>query len=368
MKSIDMLEQEIYIVLKKEIYATENKFILLKGLFTVVEGISPDMPIFLQSPEGQAAIFSAINTLLKEQSISPVGKKPNHNGLYAKYKINKENEKKDTQLVTEIIKNIVYPAAIDYYVKHPEDYSNDKDVIAIISDYLKKKDDNIVTVNERAYELFGDEKFFKGDEKSRSRGEIVLKRLGLNYWHLGCIETVEPFFSFYKRDFYSKHSRNIYIIENKDTFWSFKKHFMDLTADIDLDMLIFGEGKKILSSFRFIDEYGINPQTDEFFYFGDLDAEGINIYCDLKVKFSEYNIRPFNRGYQAILEIGTMRELVKTPKQQRVSENNIEKFIKEFDDNSALKIKRIINEGFYIPQEALSATMIKERFGNLHNA
>ncbi len=368
MKNIDILKKEIYRVLKKEIYDTENKLVLLTSLFTFAEGINSDMPIFLQGREGQAVFLNVINTLLEEQSISPVGKKPNHNGLYFKYKINKENEKKDNQLVTEMIKNIAYPAAIDYYVKHPEEYSNDKDVINIISDYLKKKEDNMVTVNERAYELFGDEKFFKGDEKSRSRGEIVLKRLGLNYSHLGCIETVEPFFSFYKKDFHLKHLRNIYIIENKDTFWSIKKYLMDLSVGIDLDMLIYGEGKKILSSFKFVDEYEINPQIDTFFYFGDLDAEGINIYCDLKAKFPEYNIRPFNQGYQAIFEIGFMRELVKTPKQQKVSEDNIEKFIKEFDENLAIKIKRIINEGFYIPQEALSATRIKERFGNLHNA
>jgi hypothetical protein len=367
MKSTDKLKQEIYIALKKEINNSKNKFIELTSLFTVAESSSSDMPVFLQSPEGQYAFSGAIGTLFEEQIISPVGKKPNHNGLYIKYRINKENEKKDNQLITEIVKNIVFPAVIDYYVKHTEDYFKDKDVIDVISGYLKKKDDSIVTVNERAYELFGDEKFFRGDEKSRSRGEIVLKRLGLNYLHLGCIETVEPFFSFYKKDFHLKHSRNIYIIENKDTFWTVKKHFMDSVSNIDLDMLIYGEGKKILSSFRFIDEYEIDLQADTFYYFGDLDAEGINIYCDLKAKFPEYNIRPFKHGYQAVLEIGMMRNPAKTPKQQKVSENNIEKFIEEFDDALAIKIKNIINGGLYIPQEALSATMIKERFGNLRN-
>lgn len=367
MKSVDVLEKEIYILLKKEINDTGNKFIMLRRLFAVVENISSDMPIFLQSPEGQVVFYNGVNTLLTEQIILPVGKKINQNGLYVKYRINVRYEKKDNQLVTEIIRNISLPATLDYYAKHPEDYLNDKDIIDILLNFTKNKNDSIVTVNERAYELFGDEKFFKGDEKIRSRGETVLKRLGLDYLHLGCIETIEPFFSFYKKDFHLKHSRKIYIIENKDTFWSFK-HLMDSAVDFDLDMLIYGEGKKILSSFKFIDEYEINLKADTFIYFGDLDAEGIKIYGNLKARFPEYSIRPFYQGYQAIIEIGLMRKLVKTPKMQKVSEENIEKFINEFDEIFAKKIREIISEGFYIPQEALSAIKIKERFGNLDNA
>ncbi len=77
--------------------------------------------------------------------------------------------------ISEIIRNTTLPAVMDYYLKSSDDYLKDKDIIDIILNYMNKKDDSIVTVNERAYELFGDEKSFKGDEKNRSRGEIVLK-------------------------------------------------------------------------------------------------------------------------------------------------------------------------------------------------
>jgi hypothetical protein len=361
-KRKDMLEQEMHIVLKKVINNSKNKFVPLRDLFSAVESINPDMPVFLQTPEGQAAFLSSINALVYEKSISSVGNKPNHKGFYAKYKKIEQNEKKDNQLITKIIKNISLPAVLDYYLKYPDDYLRDKDIIDIILNYMKEKDDSVVTVNERAYELFGDEKFFKGDEKTRSRGDIVLKRLGLNFQQLGCYETVEPFFSFQKKNFYSKQARNIYIIENKDTFWSFKKHIMDLPARIETDMLIYGEGKKIISSFKYIDEYEINPRVDTFYYFGDLDAEGINIYCDLKAKFPEYNIIPFHEGYEAILETGLKRGLAKTPKQQKVNDDNILQFANELDINLAVRIRKFISGGFYIPQEALSAAGMKERF------
>lgn len=361
-------KQNIYSTLVKEICAAKNKIIDTKTLFAVAESISCDMPAFLQSPEGKKAFIYAINDIVEEQAMSPVGKKTDYDGLHYKYKINKEANVEDNRLLSEIIRSIPLPASIDYYSKHQDIYLIDRDAIKAIVGFLKEKDDNIVTTNERAYELFGDEKFFKGDGKTRSRGETILKRLGLNYSQLGCYETVEPFFSFCRKDFYVKQSRSIFIIENKDTFWTFKKFFMDKCVDFKLDMLIFGEGKKILSSFKFIEEYVINHFEDSFFYFGDLDSEGVNIYCDLRRKFPDYNIKPFIPGYKSILEIGSKKDPKRTPKAQSVCIDNIEEFAGEFDKSIEVKIKELLIGGFYIPQEALSAKRIKERSAYFYNA
>lgn len=356
---------ELYLKLKNEMNTVEGKFIFLKNLLSSIEGVSHEMPAFLQSREGQTAFCDAVMKLVSDQLLIPVGKKPNtHNGLHVKYRINKNPEKKDNELISQIIKTIVLPATLDYYIKYPNDFLKDKGIIEAILRLLRQENKELVTVNERAYELFGDEKFFKGDDRNRSQGEIVLKRLGLSYSQIGCEETVEPFFSYHKKDFFLRPLRNIYIIENKDTFWSFKKNIMDAVSRLPMDMLIYGEGKKIISSFKWIDAYEVNWDRDTFFYFGDLDPEGINIYCGLKAKYWQYRILPFYEGYQAILEIGLKRELVKTPKQQIVSDEKIDRFSKEFDPSWALKIKKLLDGGFYIPQEALSATLIKERFGH----
>ncbi|QNB47772.1 hypothetical protein BR63_16735 [Thermanaerosceptrum fracticalcis] len=376
---------ELYIRLKNEINSIQSRYILLERLFSTAEGINYDMPVFLQSPEGRAAFNNAVMKLVSEQFISPVGNPNTAQGLHLKYRINRSLEKKDKDLVAQIIRSIAPPATLDYYIKNPQDFLNDRVIIEIICLFLKQKNKDLITVNERAYQLFDDEKFFKGEGKNRSYGETVLKRLGLSYASIGCQETVEPFFSFQNKDFYSLAARNIYIIENKDTFWSFKRNIMDSSSKIKADMLVYGEGKKIVSSFQFIEEYEVDAQQDHFFYFGDLDPEGINIYCQLLDEYPQYKIYPFAEGYKAVLEIGMLREPVKTPKEQRVRKENIEKFIQALEESPELKklessvssgvfdlswivmLKKHLEGGFYIPQEALSATKMKERFGTNRN-
>jgi len=96
-------------------------------------------------------------------------------------------------------------------------------------------------------------------------------------------------------------------------------------------MLIYREGRKIISNFRFIEEYGVNPKQDCIFYFGDLDAEGIKICCELLDEYPQYKIVPFCEGYQAVLEIGLGKEPVKTPKEQKSKQENIARFSTTFE-------------------------------------
>ncbi|MBS3975843.1 MAG: hypothetical protein KGZ75_03815 [Syntrophomonadaceae bacterium] len=381
MKCNKSSNDELYLRLKNEIDSIKSRYIFLERLFAAAQGSNCEMSAFLQSPAGQALFNNAVMKLVSEQLISPVGKPNTAHGLHLKYRINRSLENKDSDLLAQIIRSITPPASVDYYIKNPQDYLNDKVIIEIIVLFLKQNNKDLITVNERAYQLFGDEKFFKGEGKNRSCGETVLKRLGLSYSSIGCQDTVEPFFSFQNKDFYSLAARNIYIIENKDTFWSFKRKIMDTPAKIKADMLVYGEGKKIVSSFQFFAEYEVNAKEDHFFYFGDLDPEGINIYCQLLDEYPQYKIYPFAEGYQAVLEVGTLREPVKTPKEQRVKKANIERFVQALAESPGLKkfasggssgtldlawilmLKKHLTEGFYIPQEALSAAKMKERFG-----
>lgn len=362
MNNID--KEDLFRILKNEIDSIKNSTIRLHRLLSAIEGLNCDMPAFLQGPEGQAVFLQTIMKLVSEQIIIPVGKPNNVQGLHLKYKVNKTTENRNQELIMQIARSIEHPATLDYYIKTPQDYINDKAIIDVISKFLKRKNNDFITVNERAYELFGDEKFFKGADKYRSRGETVLKRLGLNFQDLACEETLEPFFSFQKRDFHSLASRKIFIVENKDTFWSFKRNVMDYPSKVGADMLIYGEGKKIISSFKFIGEYEIKPHSDQFFYFGDLDAEGINIYCELIDEYPQYRIDPFKEGYRAVFEIGIQKDPKKTPKEQNFNDENIFRFIQTFEQPFALKLKNYLEKGFYIPQEALSAVEMKERFGN----
>lgn len=356
--------EKIYRVLKKQVEKWPRTFIPLDSMYAGAEKISVEMPAFLQSPRGQVAFGLAVQRLVTEQGIVPVGKQPyTQQGLHQKYRINRPRIIRDEQLQMDIIRSIRPPASIDYYIQNPDEFLQDRPIITAMVEFLAREEQTMMTVNERAYQLFGDEKFFKGAGKSRSRGESILRKLGLNYAHLGCVETVEPFFSFQARDFYLREPREVYIVENKDTFWSFKRCLMDIPSIIKVDMLIYGEGKKIISSFKFINEYGIDVLKDKIYYFGDLDAEGINIFCELGDAYPHFDMVPFRAGYQAILEIGMKNPAIKTHKKQRIKAANIERFIKALDSSRADQLKELLEGGFYIPQEALSAAVMLERFG-----
>lgn len=351
----------IYTILKKKLADFQKAYIMISEILFEIEKSNADAPGFLQSPDGNHVFYKAIERLVKEGAISPVGKKAGYDGLHQKYRIEKPVKTKNINVLAEIIKIIPVTASSDYYVKNEHDFENDKEIIGTISRFLNQKKGEVITVNERAYELFGDEKFFKGAD--RSRGETVLKRLGLNYSDMGCTETLEPFFSFQKEGFSNRRGRQIYIIENKDTFWSFKRAVLDKSTRINADMVVYGEGRKILSSFRFMVEHGVDRQNDEIFYFGDLDPEGVNIFCELVAGYPDYNIVPFIEGYSIIFGIGTTKGLMKTPKRQSIKPDCIETFLAAFKPAQVSEIRKCLQGGLYVPQEALSLTKMNELFG-----
>ena len=116
-------------------------------------------------------------------------------------------------------------------------------------------------------------------------------------------------------------------------------------------MIIYGEGKKILKSFSFIEEFKIDSK-DNIYYFGDIDFEGINIYVSLKEKYNKYNISAYTKGYETILDIEKTPEKVR--KNQNINQDKIEKFINEFDKKYKDKLIEIFNNKKYIPQEVFN--------------
>lgn len=360
------MEREIYAHLKRELAKVTGAYIILSQLFSLAEKIGTDMPVVLQGPAGQAAFRAAVWALVEEKQLTPVGKSPRTvSGLHVKYKVVRGETAKEDGLAVQIVREILPPAKVDYYIKKPQDFIADRELIRVLCDCARKKTEDWLTVNERAYELFGDEKFFKGGGKDRSRGEVILKRLGLDFSDVGCLETVEPFFSFQHKEFYRLPSRKIYIIENKDTFWSFKRQVMDKSSRLAADMLVYGEGRKILSSFTFMTEYESGPGRDAFFYFGDLDPEGINLYGELITAYPGYTITPFYEGYQELWRLGSERAPIAVTTAQKLKEVHLLKFLEGFSPQVALAMRRHLEEGFYIPQEALSAREMRKRFGRM---
>ncbi len=358
-----MEEEKIYRILKRFLVEARRVNYSLDEFYSIIEQKDARLRDFLNYPSGIKNFRCALEKLEGEGVIEPVkSSKFNAHNLRQKYKKKKKEE--DLYDRKELLLNLHSSISLDDYLKDMKEFEKDKEYIFIIDDFLRKvnnidKEKYIVSINERAFELFGDEKFFRGSSKTRSKGEGILAKLGLDVVNdLNCYRAYEPFFFFSREDYKKKSVRKILIVENKDTFWSFKKGVLERGKEY-IDFLIYGEGNKIVSSFQFCEEHSLKA-TDEFLYFGDIDAEGINIFFKLKEAYPNYNITPFLDGYIKLLEVMKNKECPRLNKSQIKKQDNLDLFCEYFSSDDAYKIRNIILHDRYIPQEAFSFELIKK--------
>lgn len=243
-----------------------------------------------------------------------------------------------------------------YYLKNISKYKEDREYILRINAFLLKNADSLkkkISLNERSFEIFGKEKFL-----SKEGGKRIIKNLGLTEEFLNFYQTTVPLA-------YYSHSKeipqNVLIIENKDTFYSMRKHLLEDNNKIfgvEISTLVYGGGKNINKTFEDFDicvEPYVSNKDNIILYLGDLDYEGILIYESLKKIFeNKYKIKPFIEGYIAMI---TKSEKMKNtlPTTKEGQNRNISKdFLSQFNDDFRDAIINILNNNEYIPQEILN--------------
>jgi len=347
--------KSIYNILKEGIVAQDKTYISLEDFYNLIEENDREMRRWIDYPDGYLEFVQVINRLIDEKFIEATKNSRDNSrtpSLKLKYRIIKTDPSYD-DIKLEIMA-LPKPISIQYYLSHPKEYMKDREHVLIIAEFLKNGPKDFRSVNERSYQLFRDEKFLKDNER-------ILANLGLSYGDLNCFIAYEPFFYFSHLNCREKLKRKALIVENKDTFWSFKKIIFDEKASLDFDVLIYGEGRKIESSFQFVEACGLST-SDDYLYFGDLDPEGINIFCNLKRRYSEYKIVPYLEGYCQLIYLWPAGQLGKIKTKQKLNLDYLEEFAAYFDDNEKDIIKDIINNGLYIPQEGLSFAHMLERW------
>lgn len=278
------------------------------------------------------------------------GKKP---ALYRAYWIQEEQKDYD-ELIEELTYRLHPDIQIDYYLSHLEQYEQDRNWILLLDRYLRKDGDKLkfqVSVNERSFEIWGREKFL-----TKEQGKTILKRCGMEPESLHIYHTVEPLA-------YYSHVRqvpqNLLILENKDTFFSMRRHLLEGKEEIlgeKIGTLIYGGGKRVLRSFGDFD-FCVEPymadKNNAIYYFGDLDYEGIWIYENLADLFRErWEIRPFLPAYSTMLKKAEGICLPKTKEKQ--NRNISDSFFSYFSRQAADSMRDILQSGTYIPQEILN--------------
>lgn len=190
-----------------------------------------------------------------------------------------------------------------YYIKNPK-YQTDKEwaYIENIYNFLKEREGREwASVEERSLELFYDEKFLV-KRKDRDKGRYgILSRLKLDYDDLK-MKNYGEMFIYWNRGV--KDPRNIIILENHSTFFSYKRFAEKNLAIFGFrpDILIYGEGKKIENSFSFIQELA-DIKNIRVLYFGDMDLEGLGIFYRLKERYGGIDIGLQKQAYLQLLRL-----------------------------------------------------------------
>lgn len=332
--------------------------------------------------------YQYILTLLSKGRIKPLkasGTNGKHPALYREYWLSEKEQ--DYSTWEQELKYQLHPLiSIDYYLSHLKNYGQDRQWILRLSEYLRQNREKLEdreSVNERSFEIWSREKFL-----SRGPGKRILKNCGLSEGFLNIYQTTEPLA-------YYTHTRqvpqNILILENKDTFYSMRRHLLEESVSVpgeragirersnhelegksgitepegrilgmEMGTLIYGAGKGILRSFRDFDlcvEPYMKDGGNQMYYFGDLDYEGIGIYESLADTVSgRWEIVPFVKAYEAMLEKADrtcgFADLPDTKEQQ--NRNIQEKFFSYFQTESVSRMKEVLVSGKYIPQEILN--------------
>lgn len=279
------------------------------------------------------------------------GKTP---ALYNRYGIippEVNNEKYENELKFNLHSSL----QIDYYMKNINKYKQDREYILQLNNYISNSKlllEESVSTNERSFEIWSREKFLQ-----KEGGVRILKNLGLSKQDLNIYDTSEPL------SYYSHHKetpQNVLILENKDTFYSMRRHLIkgnETILGLPIGTLIYGKGKGILKSFKdftFCVEPYLADKSNQIIYFGDLDYEGILIYEQLSTIFKEdIPIKPFIEGYIHMLEKAQNLTL---PDMKEGQNKNIGRlFLDSFDDKEKVKFLEILANNKYIPQEILSS-------------
>ncbi len=205
-----------------------------------------------------------------------------------------------------------------------------------------------VPAPERSVELVGDEKWI--EEK---KGKSLLERVGV--WDKLLIMPVSDplMFAMNPKQVYKEKQYHL-IVENKTTY----QGLLDSLTNTSFSTLIYGSGKKIIKSLeQFYRQYPVLEANHTFYYFGDLDHEGISIWYQLHQKVPVIPAFPF---YRACLEKADM----KGKTNHRKSVEALDTFLSYFSDEEQSRIKGLLDHGGYLAQEVLSTKELQEIWRN----
>ncbi|MGN7479553.1 Wadjet anti-phage system protein JetD domain-containing protein [Solibacillus silvestris] len=300
--------------------------------------------------------FAHIIVQLETQKILTAVKASGVNGkqppLANTYKINKMSVRLNLHQQVKQLKRTMHPAIwVEYYLtKTTAELEQDLPALQQLNQYLERNDfpQTKALAQERSFEIFHNEKWI-----TENGGKQFLEKVKV--WDLLEIWPIADPVSFAinplkLNDKYLK----LLIVENKATFYS----LLPALKTSDFTALLYGQGNAINGTIHVLQEQlPLNYDNVLFYYFGDIDAEGITIWHTLQQKNKVKLALPF---YRACLQ----KEAAEGKHYQRQKAEAIELFIHHFNEQEAQKITDALHKGLYYPQEILNAEQLQQIWRN----
>ncbi len=237
---------------------------------------------------------------------------------------------------------------LDYYFKQGlEIWHEDLPYLQMINTYLNENTFPLepATLPERSYWITGDEKWI-----NEQGGYKILERLGL-IEKMSLMTESEPAMFALSSQFGKKSNYKHLIVENKSIFYKILS-ILDKTC---YTTLIYGAGWRISSSLKsFKKQFPFDDGEHIFLYFGDLDYEGIKIWDSLKI-IGE--VMPEKALYEALIDQKPSEGKVNQKKNNEAMMRFCEAI--KFDTGLSEKLFEILENGRYIPQEALNMATLQ---------
>lgn len=304
-------------------------------------------------------LYPIVQDLVESENLNPVknsGTNGNRNyPLYMKYRIVEDYK----AVVQEI--SILNPKLQEkeYLKNHPDKYIKYREAFQSLNLYLFQNNDLSVPISkkERSFEIFHEEKMLEDSEFLN-----ILSKINLNYKSLAFYET--PEYCFHDYIPCRKDAMNILILENKDIWFNLRRMMFENKSSVlfktKIDGVLYGEGKKIAGADA-LNQYNafLNCNNIEYFYWGDIDREGLNIYCSLLKNSSACNISLFVSAYEKMLELSTQQQIPYSNDKRNIMSDYSDIF-SLFSSEYRIILEKSLAENKRIPQEIINYKWLKE--------
>lgn len=281
--------------------------------------------------------------------------------------------------------NRAYPIYLKYRITIVEDYNEALSAISMLhpaiikSGYLQAKPElylkyeaqfqklnhylfqtqasTPVSRKERSFAIFDEEK-----QLDDSSFHGLLERLGITAEVLCYYDTPEYCFNDYIPE--RKAQMKLLICENKDIWFNIRRRIYEDSVrnifGVRIDGVVYGSGNKV-SELGALSAYTqfMGADSIRYFYWGDIDRAGLNIFISLVKNNPQLDIQLFTPAYEEMLRLAELHNIPDSL-DHREQNRNYESIYNLFPNEMKHRLSDYINSNKRIPQEIISYEKLLE--------